>query len=135
MAPTESHATGPSAPVVRDLTFGALLREAAEAVSDRVALVAGVTDPTLRRSWTYRELLADAEVAARALRARFEPGERVAVWAPNWGVRCRRTDVQPLAEGNGVNTKPEVNAGGPSPRHRPSSVVTCQSQSGNVPAR
>ncbi len=84
MTLTESYATGPNAPIVRDLTFGALLREAAEAVPDRVALVAGVTDPTLRRSWTYRELLADAEVAARALRARFEPGERVAVWAPNY---------------------------------------------------
>ncbi len=39
-------------------------------------------DPT-RRRWTYAELLRDAEQAARALLTRFEPGERVAVWAPN----------------------------------------------------
>ena len=35
------------------------------------------------RRWTYAELLAEAERAARALTARFEPGERLAVWAPN----------------------------------------------------
>jgi fatty-acyl-CoA synthase len=69
---------------VRELTFGALLREAAAEVPDRVALVAGVADPTQRRGWTYAELLADAERAARALRTRFEPGDRVAVWAPNY---------------------------------------------------
>ncbi len=38
-------------------------------------------DPGARRRWTYAELLADALIAARALAARFEPGERVAVIA------------------------------------------------------
>jgi len=38
---------------------------------------------TLLRSWTYAELLADAERIARALLSRFAPGERVAIWAPN----------------------------------------------------
>jgi fatty-acyl-CoA synthase len=81
---TESHAVGPSDPPVRDLTFGALLREAAAAHPDRIALVAGVADPAARRTWTYAELLAEATTAARALRTRFEPGERIAVWAPNY---------------------------------------------------
>ena len=46
-------------------------------------MVGGVPDPGQRRRWTYAELLAEAEQAARALTARFAPGERVAVWAPN----------------------------------------------------
>jgi fatty-acyl-CoA synthase len=40
-------------------------------------------DPGTRRRWTYAELLTDSERVARALLARFRPGERVAVWAPN----------------------------------------------------
>lgn len=83
MTLTESHATGPAEPAVRDITVGRLLVEAAEAVSDRVALITGIPDVAARRQWTYAELLADAERAAQALRTRFEPGERVAVWAPN----------------------------------------------------
>jgi fatty-acyl-CoA synthase len=35
------------------------------------------------RCWSYAELLADSERVARALLGRFDPGERVAVWAPN----------------------------------------------------
>ncbi|HEX5503148.1 MAG TPA: AMP-binding protein, partial [Thermomicrobiales bacterium] len=68
---------------VRELTVGGLLREAAAAAPDQVALVAGVPDPAARRRWTYAALLAEAERAARALLGRFRPGERVAVWAPN----------------------------------------------------
>ncbi len=68
---------------VEELTVGAMLRAAADTAPDRVGLIAGVHDPADRRRWTYRELLADAERCARALLARFEPGERVAVWAPN----------------------------------------------------
>ncbi len=84
MSLTESHAIGPSSPPVREQTIGGLLREAVEAAPDRLALVAGVADVGARRTWTYAELLAEATVAARALRARFEPGERLAVWAPNY---------------------------------------------------
>jgi fatty-acyl-CoA synthase len=40
-------------------------------------------DPGHRRRWTYAELLADAEAIASWLLARFQPGERVAVWAPS----------------------------------------------------
>src|ERR1700726_407108 len=80
---TMSHATGPSEPAVRDLTLGELLRWAAGTTPDRVALIAGVPAPENRRQWTYAELYAQALRTARALRTRFEPGERVAVWAPN----------------------------------------------------
>ena len=80
---TESHAIGTSVPPVRDMTIGDALREAAADSPDAVALLAGTPDPAERREWTYAELLAEAETTARALLERFEPGERVAVWAPN----------------------------------------------------
>ncbi len=64
-------------------TVGGVLRQAAANAPDRTALVAGVPDPAERRRWTYSELLADAERVGRALLAHFEPGEHVAVWAPN----------------------------------------------------
>src|SRR5947208_16048771 len=80
---SESYAIGSKDPPVRDVTIGGLLREAAAAAPDRVALVAGVADKSARRSWTYAELLAEATTAARALRTKFEPGDRIAVWAPN----------------------------------------------------
>jgi len=66
---------------VLDTTVGGILREAARRSPQTPALVVGSPDPVLRRRWTYRELLADAERAAQALAARFEPTERVAVVA------------------------------------------------------
>ena len=48
-----------------------------------MALVDCVEDPARRRQWTYAEFLAEAERAARALLARFQPGDRIAIWAPN----------------------------------------------------
>ena len=71
-----------SAPIL-ETTIGGVLRAAAERAGDQPALIAGDPDPARRRQWTYGELLADAERGARALRARFEPGEPVAVWAGN----------------------------------------------------
>jgi fatty-acyl-CoA synthase len=68
---------------VLETTVGGILRAAAAEVPDLTAMVAGVPDPAARRRWTYAELLAEAGQAARALTARFAPGERVAVWAPN----------------------------------------------------
>jgi acyl-CoA synthetase (AMP-forming)/AMP-acid ligase II len=68
---------------VLDLTVGQALRNAAAAAPDTTALVEGAVDPAFRRRWSYAELLAASERAARALLARFAPGERVAVWANN----------------------------------------------------
>jgi fatty-acyl-CoA synthase len=74
----------PSAPgEVRDLTVCDTIRHAAATVPERLALVDCVVDPTARRQWTYAEFLADAERVARALLARYEPGDRIAIWAPN----------------------------------------------------
>ena len=69
--------------LVLETTAGGVLRAAAAVGPQMLAMVAGVPDPGLRRRWTYAELLAEAEQAARALTTRFAPGERVAVWAPN----------------------------------------------------
>lgn len=80
---TESHATGPLEPAVRELTIGDALREAAADSPTQTAMICGSPDPALRREWTYAELLEESERAARALLARFSPGDRVAVWAPN----------------------------------------------------
>ena len=79
----ESYAAGPSEPPVRDITIGEALAEVAAACPERVALIAGVADPAERRQWTYGELYHESHSGARALLARFSPGERVAVWAPN----------------------------------------------------
>jgi len=83
MALTLSHTKGPSEPPLRDITLGELLAWAAQTTPERIALIAGVPDPAARRQWTYAELHAQALRTARALRTRFKPGERVAVWAPN----------------------------------------------------
>ena len=71
-----------SAPVL-DTTIGGVLRAAAERAPDQPALVAGDPSPARRRQWTYDELLAEAERAAHALLARFQPGDPVAVWSGN----------------------------------------------------
>jgi fatty-acyl-CoA synthase len=78
-----SYARGPDQPPLLNVTIGQLLQRAADAVPDRVALVAGHADPGLRRQWTYADLLRDATRTAHALLTRFEPGEHVAVWAHN----------------------------------------------------
>jgi fatty-acyl-CoA synthase len=68
---------------VRDITVCEILRHAAVTVPDRLALVGCVEDPAARRRWTYAEFVGDSERAARALLARFAPGDRIALWAPN----------------------------------------------------
>jgi len=71
-----------SVPLV-DWTVGDLLRSAAAAAPERVALVEGDPDPAARRRWTYSQLLADAEQVAAGLLEHFIPGERLAIWGPN----------------------------------------------------
>lgn len=80
---SESHVPADRSVPVLDTTVGSVLRAAAASAPDTVALVEGVTDPASRRRWTYAQLLAEAETAARALAQRFDKGERIAVWAPN----------------------------------------------------
>jgi fatty-acyl-CoA synthase len=83
MGLTSSYWPADTSTPVRETTVGGVLRHAAAAYPHAPALVAGVGDPAGRRRWTFSELLADAETAARALAHRFAPGERVAVWAPS----------------------------------------------------
>src|ERR1700738_375766 len=74
---------------ILELTVGGLLRDTAARAPDAVALVTGMPEAADRRRWTYTELLEESERAARALLARFAPGDRVAVWAnnlPEWVV-------------------------------------------------
>jgi len=73
---------GSGPPLLERATVGGRLREVADEVPDRVALVEGLPTPE-RRQWTYAELLADAERCARWLLQHFEPGEHIAVWAHN----------------------------------------------------
>ena len=68
---------------VLETTVGGVLRTAAATAPSRLAMIGGMPDPADRKRWSYAELLAEAEQAARALTTRFAPGERVAAWAPN----------------------------------------------------
>ncbi|MCZ6830370.1 MAG: AMP-binding protein [Gammaproteobacteria bacterium] len=83
MSLTESYATGPENPPVRDITIGQLLQEAAEKWPAQTAMIAALPDPGARRQWTYVEMYADSQAVAHALLERFQPGDRIAVWAPN----------------------------------------------------
>src|SRR5215469_8712209 len=76
---------------VLERTTGDLLREAADDTGTGTALVEAAppgtpslagADRTDRR-WSYQQLLAEAEQCAHWLLARFSPGERITVWAPN----------------------------------------------------
>jgi fatty-acyl-CoA synthase len=69
--------------VVLPTTVAGVLQAAAADASDMPALTEARSDGTVGRSWTYQELLADAERVARSLASRFEPGERIAIWSPN----------------------------------------------------
>lgn len=79
---TESHWPAEDGEVV-DVTVCDTIRHAAQTVPDRLALVDCVPDVAARRQWTYAEFLVDVERTARALLARFAPGDRIAIWAPN----------------------------------------------------
>src|SRR5690242_7843832 len=68
---------------LRQTTVGDLLTSAAAEAPDHTALVFATADDGVVARWTYAEFLAESEAAARAFRARFEPGERVAIWASN----------------------------------------------------
>ena len=68
---------------IREITVGDLLREIAAGSPNAAAIVDIDAHGRAGRTWTYAELLAEAETLALALSSRFRPGERVVVWAPN----------------------------------------------------
>lgn len=71
-----------SVPLVEQ-TIGDALRAAAARSPDCRAVVEGTPGPGPRRELSYAQLLDRAEQVARALPARFRPGEHVAVWSGN----------------------------------------------------
>ncbi|WP_067478213.1 AMP-binding protein [Actinomadura hibisca] len=90
MTLTESYWPADTSQPILDLTPGDVLARAAAAVPDRIALAEAAPpggaltgDGRTDRTWTYRELLDAAHRAATWLATRFEPGEHVALWAPN----------------------------------------------------
>lgn len=78
-----SHYPARSAEPLLDSCVGGILRLAAADTPDAVALLAADADGTPGRQWTYAQLLADSERLAHALMTRYQPGERIALWAPN----------------------------------------------------
>ncbi|MGV9711006.1 AMP-binding protein [Gordonia sp. NPDC003424] len=62
-------------------TVGDLLRRAADAAPDRLAIIDGAPGST--RTWTYRQLLDTAERCAAAMRNEFGSGVRLGIWAAN----------------------------------------------------
>ncbi|MEU8622252.1 AMP-binding protein [Streptomyces sp. NPDC048623] len=64
-------------------TVGSLLREVAAERPGTVALESVPDDGSAPRSWTYAQLLAEAEGIAGGLRERVGLGARIALWAPN----------------------------------------------------
>jgi fatty-acyl-CoA synthase len=80
---SESHFPADTSEPVLETTVGSVLRAAAELDPDRVGLVSSGPDLGSCRRWSFSELLEESEGVARALLGRFDPGEHVAVWAPN----------------------------------------------------
>ena len=81
--PALSHLAADRGQALVEITIGELLRQNAAAAPGHLALVEGTPGRQKRRTWTYAQLLSAAETTAAALLARFRPGERIAVWAPN----------------------------------------------------
>lgn len=80
---TVSHFPPDRSEPVLERSIGDALRDAAATWPERIALVEGLPDRARRRRWTFASLLAESEAVARAISARFAPGEHVAVWAAN----------------------------------------------------
>jgi len=83
MTLAESYFPADSSETVEEVTVGEALRAAARRWPDAEALVECDVQGALGRRWTHQALLADAERLAEALLSRYEPGERICVWAPN----------------------------------------------------
>ena len=70
------------APMI-DTSVGDLLRATAANTPDAMALREVDEAGLIGREWRYVDLLADSERLAKALLTRYQPGEKIAVWAPN----------------------------------------------------
>ncbi len=80
---TRSHFPAQQDDEVLETTVGGVLRTQAALTPDAGALVEADLAGRIGRSWTYLELLADAERLASALASRYAVGERICVWSPN----------------------------------------------------
>ena len=78
-----SQRSGDQSNPVLETTVGGALLAAAQTWGDRIALIDGVANPLMRRRWTFAEIAAQSRSVAAALLEHFQPGEHVAVWAPN----------------------------------------------------
>jgi len=83
VALTESYFPAQGGPEPSPMTVGDMLRQSAERAADQPALKELTYEGTVARTWTYAELLHDAERLARALASRHTEGARVAVYANN----------------------------------------------------
>jgi len=78
----QSEVTTPGVDPLWEISLGELVRQVAAEHPGRPALVEG--DPASEgRTWTYAALLEESERVAVALLERFDPGDRVAMWATN----------------------------------------------------
>ncbi|MFX9552229.1 AMP-binding protein, partial [Acinetobacter baumannii] len=66
-----------------DLTVGQLLKERASEFPDRVALIGARHGSDTVERLTYAQLYQEADRVCAALSAETEPGDFVALWAPN----------------------------------------------------
>ena len=80
---TESYFPAHGGPEPAPRTIGDMLRASTARHPDQPALKALDYDGAVLRTWSYKELLFDAERLARALASRHEEGARVAVYANN----------------------------------------------------
>ena len=80
---TESAFPAQGGPDPAPLTIGDMLRASAARSPDQPALKELGYDGAILRTWTYAQLLADAERLARALASRHAEGARIAAYANN----------------------------------------------------
>ncbi|MEP2103111.1 MAG: AMP-binding protein [Parasphingorhabdus sp.] len=83
VALTESFFPAQGGPEPAPMTIGDMLRQSAQRAPEQAALKELTYEGAIARTWTYSELLADAERLARALASRHAEGARVAVYANN----------------------------------------------------
>ena len=80
---TESYFPAQGGPERAPITIGDMLRASAARTPNQAALKELGYDGAILRTWTYVQLLADAEHLARALASRHAEGARIAAYANN----------------------------------------------------